>query len=360
MRKILLMTCITFLAIVLGLGVMAPALAGGGGSDCDEAGGNDDNDTICNDQDNCDNDDNQDQSNIDNDEFGDVCDPDIDGDGEPNETDCAPEDDTIFPGATEIPNDGIDQDCNDAETLAESEEGFFWKEVEIGCFDGLDISSGELQSCNLWITIHDELDGTLVDTIPAHLDVGLVTEGTADCDDGVFANAHGKSKNPSIRLASATIVTCDIDPEDLNSQIHIETDTRESPSNFRSNNPNHVDKWSPTGCGLFEVNGGLIYFEEIDEITGEPIVLDSMDPVFVHTTPDDLDCDGVPNAEDICEGGDDNVDTDVDGVPDFCDVCLSVDDNADADLDGLACFEDDDDADACNPDPLNENCEDDA
>ena len=33
----------------------------------------------------------------------------------------------------------------------------------------------------------------------------------------------------------------------------------------------------------------------------------------------DMDNDGVCDAEDVCEGGDDNVDTDGDGIPDFCD-----------------------------------------
>jgi hypothetical protein len=35
---------------------------------------------------------------------------DVDGDGEPNATDCAPEDATVYPGAPEI-NDGLDNQC---------------------------------------------------------------------------------------------------------------------------------------------------------------------------------------------------------------------------------------------------------
>ena len=275
--------------------------------------------------------------------------------------DCDDTDNTIFPGAPEVLGDGVDQDCNGADTLGESEKGFFWKEVQIECADGLDISSGAPQSCDLWITIHEELEGFLIDSIPAHLDVDSVEEESATCDDGVFANAHGKSKNNSERVTSATLVSCEIEPEDVDTEIHIFTDTRASPSNSKSNNPNHVDKWSPTGCGLFEVNGGLIYFEEVDEF-GIPIILDTMDPVFVHTTPDDLDCDGVDNTQDICEGFDDNVDTDGDGVPDGCDICADRDDTVDADGDGLTCAEEGngpDDDDACIPDDLNENCNDD-
>ena len=219
--------------------------------------------------------------------------------------DCDDTDDTIFPGADEDPGDGVDSNCDgfDNQTMFESDEGDFWKVVEGACTDGLDISSGAPQSCNLWITIHSALDGTFLDSVPAHLVVDSVTADTADCDDGEFANAHGKSQSNSDRVTSSTIVTCDIDPEDIGTMIHIETHTRESPSNGKSNNPNHVDKWSPTSCGEFEVNGGIIYFEALDQF-GLPIILDSMDPVFVHTTPDDLDCDGVPNAEDACPDSD--------------------------------------------------------
>ena len=56
------------------------------------------------------------------------------------------------------------------------------------------------------------------------------------------------------------------------------------------------------------------------------------------------DGDGVCDAEDICAGGDDNMDSDGDGVPDFCDDCSVV---------GQPC----DDGDACTEgDVYDENC----
>lgn len=48
----------------------------------------------------------------------------------------------------------------------------------------------------------------------------------------------------------------------------------------------------------------------------------------------DSDGDGIPDDEDICPGGDDNIDGDEDGIPDFCDVC-PLDPENDADGDGL-------------------------
>jgi len=51
---------------------------------------------------------------------------------------------------------------------------------------------------------------------------------------------------------------------------------------------------------------------------------------------DDADEDLVPDACDVCPGGDDRLDYDDDGVPDECDYCPTVDDADDADLDGVA------------------------
>lgn len=70
-----------------------------------------DNDGIKDWADNCPSTPNSTQDDFDGDEIGDVCDNDIDGDGALNDVDCEAEIASIYPGAEEIYNDGIDQNC---------------------------------------------------------------------------------------------------------------------------------------------------------------------------------------------------------------------------------------------------------
>ena len=53
----------------------------------------------------------------------DCIDDDDDGDGDPDDSDCAPLDDTVHADATDTPDDGIDQDCSGAETVTCYEDG---------------------------------------------------------------------------------------------------------------------------------------------------------------------------------------------------------------------------------------------
>jgi hypothetical protein len=79
----------------------------------------------------------------------------------------------------------------------------------------------------------------------------------------------------------------------------------------------------PNGVSQSPGGGDLIF-----AVTAAPAVVDA-------------DNDGVPDGEDICPGGDDNVDNDGDAVPNFCDPC-PIDAANDADGDGFCA-----DADTC-------------
>lgn len=91
---------------------------------------------------------------------------DRDGDGWPSDFDCDDEDDEIFPGADEIPGDGVDQDCSGSDESGAGGEG---GQPSDGCAP--DCGDGDVS------------DGT------SGMDLGLdkdrdgYTKASGDCDD---------------------------------------------------------------------------------------------------------------------------------------------------------------------------------
>ncbi len=94
---------------------------------------------------------------FDGDNLKDCVDPDDDGDGDPDTADCAAFDQLVYHGAAEVCGDGIDQNCN-----AEADEGC----VVCPCFDG------------------DELDAIQADWVAE-----AWTDSTTRCTD-VIATAY--------------------------------------------------------------------------------------------------------------------------------------------------------------------------
>ena len=86
-----------------------------------------DNDGVCNAEDNCPDNANPNQTDTDNDGEGNACDSDDDGDTVPDEDDCAPLDENIYPGATCDDNDvctindTYDDECNCIGTFQDSD-----------------------------------------------------------------------------------------------------------------------------------------------------------------------------------------------------------------------------------------------
>lgn len=73
---------------------------------------------------------------------------------------------------------------------------------------------------------------------------------------------------------------------------------------------------TPTGEG---VNADGCSCSQVTVDDGDPCTLDECTNGIVTNTFQDADGDGVCDANDVCPGGDDNLDNDVDGTPDFCD-----------------------------------------
>ena len=144
---------------------------------------------LCDDIDSdCDGSKNDEFPNFDGDEIPDCIDEDDDNDGDPDTSDCAPFDDTIFTGAEEL-CDTIDSDCNDSKV-----DGFPNNDGDElpDCVDEDDdndgdpdtedcepfndaIFNGQLEACDL---LDSDCDGDLVDGYPN-------TDGDAlpDCSD---------------------------------------------------------------------------------------------------------------------------------------------------------------------------------
>lgn len=87
--------------------------------------------------------------------------------------------------------------------------------------------------------------------------------------------------------------------------------------------PNSIG-WQMSG------RSGFIYLGYLDEVR---ISAGALTPAeFLRSEIVDTDNDGIPDAQDICPGGDDSVDTDGDNVPDFCDPCpLDMENDTDGD-----------------------------
>jgi len=117
---------------------------------------------------------------------------------------------------------------------------------------------------------------TIIDTISAAWKENPIGFDPDECIVDVDPVTNEKGKNKKGNNKSATGITCDDVGE--SADIDITVETRQSPSG--------KNKWKPTECGDFEINGGAKAIL-LDDDTGEPVLgtLDGLPIVIVQTDP---------------------------------------------------------------------------
>jgi len=151
--------------------------------------------------------------------------------------------------------------------------------------DAIPIKEEEATECTFNISYNGPR-ATIIDTVSAAWEEEPIVFDPDECMVDVDPVTNEKGKNKKGNNKSATGITCD--DVGTSADIDITVTTRESPATVK--HQNKVDKFKPTECGDFEINGGAkaILLDGSGNVvfdTGSnppiPIVIIQTDPLFV-------------------------------------------------------------------------------
>lgn len=181
------------------------------------------------------------------------------------------------------------------------------------CITGIEIKQNQTTPCTFEIN-YAGVNATIIDTVPAEWEVTSIDSGDAKCS--VEQANKGNKANKS-----ATKIECE-ETDSLNLTVNMTT--RESPGKGHTKNGGDP-AFKPTSCGELTLNDGAVAlaeneFGEIVEIAITPAIMTAA------IDPEDLDCDGLSNDDEILLGTDPNVaDSDSDDLLDGQEVELGTD-----------------------------------
>ncbi len=214
-----------------------------------------------------------------------------------DDTDCDDGDASVFPGAYDVPADGVDGDCDGGETCyLDADQDGFGGFGTVGSLDMDCFGPGEA-------SFSDDCDDGNASVHPGAYDAPVDgIDGDCDGGDVCYLDADNDGFGGILTVSSADLDCLDPGEDSFPDDCD--------------------DSAAAVFPGALEIcNDGLD--NDCDGLWDTP----------------DADGDGVCDPSDICAGADDNIDVDGDGAPDACDIC-PLDSPDDSDNDGV-CNSDD-------------------